>query len=103
MSICLLNTNLQDFVLAGVGSIRQQTDEPLLERVEVGTDIARRTRVDQLALGNDADLVAETANLVRVVAAEEGRDVFGRRQPSQQVPHVALGRQVESARGLIEE
>jgi hypothetical protein len=54
----------------------QETDQALLKGIEVGTQIARSARVHKPALGDHADLVAQTADLMRVVAAEKRRDVF---------------------------
>src|SRR5215469_56991 len=37
------------------------------------------------------------------MAAEKGRDVFCCREPPQEFPHVALGRQIQPPRGFVEE
>src|ERR1017187_5925311 len=81
----------------------QQADEAFLELVEVGAEIAGGAGVDQPAAVDDADLVAQAADLVRVVAAEEGGDVFVDGEAPEEVPHFALGGQSEAAGALVEE
>ena len=82
---------------------REQFDQPGLKRIEIAAEVSRRARVDQPALGDHADFVAQAPNLVRVVTAEERRHVLGRGETTEQVPHVAFGGQIETARGFVEE
>ena len=44
---------------------------------------------------DDADLTAQTADLLRIVATEKRRDVFCGGQAPKQRPHVPFGRQIE--------
>lgn len=55
----------------------EEFDETFLERVEVGAQLARGPIVDEPAFGEDADVRAEGADLLRVGATEE-RVTFSR-------------------------
>ena len=69
---------LKTLGLNGSTLMRQQLDEPLLKGVKISAKVARGTRVDNLALGDDADLAAKTPDLLRVVTAQECRDLLFR-------------------------
>src|SRR6059058_2169935 len=64
--------------------------------------LTERAFVDDRALANDRDAVAELLDLVQQVAREENRDpVAG--EPPDEVAHVAHARRVETGRRLIEQ
>jgi hypothetical protein len=69
----------------------QETDQALLKGIEVGPQVARGARVDKPALGDHADLIAQAADLVRLVATEESRDVLIHCKATKEVPHLPLG------------
>src|ERR1700683_5046642 len=90
------------FFRNGSSLMRQQLDETLLEGVKVGSEFARGTREDEFSPRNDAHLAAQTPDLLRVVATEERRDLLLRGEIAQELPRLALRRQVEPARGLVQ-
>src|SRR5215472_1414991 len=86
----------------GAVGLREQADEAFLESVNVVAHFASRAGVNDAAVCDDADLAAQGANFLSVMTAEKGSDTFGGREPPQKFPHIALGRQVQTARGFVE-
>ena len=80
----------------------QQLDEALLKSIQISAKVPRGTRVDNLAFGDDADLAAETADLLRVVAAQERRDLLLRGEIAEELPRLALRGQIELARRPVQ-
>src|SRR3974377_1819300 len=80
-----------------------QFDTTLLKGVGIRPQIARGAGVDDLSLGNHADLTAQISNFLRVMTAEECSNLFALGQVPEQIPHLAFRGQVKAARGLVEE
>src|ERR1700730_9788936 len=81
----------------------QETNQALLKGIEVSAEVARSSRVHKPAMGDHADLVTETADLMRVMATEKCRDVLVDCEPAEEAPHLALRGQVKPPCGFVEE
>src|SRR5580704_16702042 len=68
----------------------QEMNQALLKGIQVSAEVPCGSRVHQPTTGDHADLVTQTADLMRVVAAEKGCDVLVDRQAAEKAPHFAL-------------
>src|SRR6516164_5233822 len=82
--------------------VGQKLNETLLESVEVVTEVASGARIYDPAAGNHADFIAQAADLVGIVTTEKRGDILIDGQAAEQIPHAALGRQIEPSRRLVE-
>ena len=81
----------------------QETNKALLKGIQISAEVSRGSCVHKPAPGDHADLVAQTADLMRVVATEKCRDVFFDCQAAEKAPHLALRGQVKTPYGFVEE
>src|ERR1035441_9888238 len=88
--------------IASSSLVCQETNKALLKGIQVSAEIMRGPRVHKPATGDHTDLVAETADLMRVVATEKCRDVLVDCKAAEETPHLALRGQVKTPCGFVE-
>src|SRR5579872_7465389 len=79
----------------------QKSDQALLKRIQIVAQLACRPAIDQPAARDHADLLAQAADLMGIVAAEKRGDIFVGGEAAQQAPHFAFCRQVQPPGRLV--
>ena len=80
-----------------VVGLREHADEALLEGVNVAAHLAGCAGMNEAASGDDADLAAQCANLLRVVAAEKRGHAVASREPAQKAPTTERVTEIQTA------